>query len=168
MIDNDTLHSSSRLYAPIVDLSGELRDFALTTIAKFQSAGLLKLDHNQATCRFPMHTKIINNRAIRTKKLKVRSGIQERLPRGIIAHRLAVFDVRALCAKFHDFAWASDFPLERLCISAMAYDNIVKDGKIIGRGSQEIASIPLPGIEHLEREPELQNVTYEIPRTIYV
>ncbi len=55
------------------------------------------------------------------------------------------FDASDLIAKYKDFEWTTDFPLERLCISELGLKDIVRNREVVGMGYRDIASVPLPG-----------------------
>lgn len=56
------------------------------------------------------------------------------------------FDASDLVQKYKDFEWATEFPLERLCISELGLKDFRKDGELIRTGYRDIASVPLPGV----------------------
>ena len=158
-----------RLYAPIIDHSGKLSAFARAIRERFLAADLLRSDDWEDPSAVPLHTKIIHNRSLKTKEVNTKPSIVSKLSgTGQVVYMLASFDVRALYEKFQTISWASDFALERLVLGSMHPRIMVKDDRITGRGFQEVASVPLPGFEHLEKEIELQDVTYVEPKLTFL
>ena len=76
--------------------------------------------------------------------------------------------MRSLYEDFQTFPWTSNFALERLSLSKLDLSDTVKDNRVIGRGFEEIASVPLPGFDYLEKQDELEGVTYVRPEIIFV
>lgn len=56
------------------------------------------------------------------------------------------FDASDLHAKYEDFSWTEEFPLEKLCISEMGPKDFLRDGKVVRPGYRDIACVPLPGV----------------------
>ena len=166
--ENHTLHDCRRLYAPIFETTGRLLDFAKTIREAFLSAKLMVFTNLQRGHELHMHTKIIHNRVIRSKQLNTKPSIIRNLPVGAFAFRQASWDLRELYDKFQNYTWASEYPLERLTISGARPMHIVRGGVVIGRGFEELMSIPLPGVQHLTEDPYLQGVTYERPEKIFI
>ena len=83
-------------------------------------------------------------------------------------YRQASWDLRGLYNKFQNLTWASEYPLERLAITEIRPMHIIRGGVVIGRGYEELMSIPLPGTQELTEDPHLQGVTYERPETIFI
>ena len=154
-----TLSYCRRLHVPVADHSGFLLPFLLAVRQKFLSASFLKLDTLQDPTYIPLHSKLIDHRFVRSRELNTKS-VSSAKSGGRPVYRKSSFDVRGLHHNFKAFAFTSTFALERLCITGTHHMNIVKEGRVIGRGSEEVASVPLPGIDHLEEQPELTNVTY--------
>lgn len=167
---NSSLHDCRRLYAPIVDHTGILPEFTQAIRKQFAAAGLIAVDPRLPfeAGPPPLQTKIIHNRNLQLRTANTKPSVISQLSQGQVAYRLASFDVRDLYSKFKDVTWAANFALERLSLSLIGSRDIVKDGRIIGRGFQETASVPLPGVKRLEAEPELQGVEYVRPRAIFL
>lgn len=70
------------------------------------------------------------------------------------------FDASDLVAKYRDFKWIIDFPLERLCISELGVKHIVRNGEVVGTGYHDIASVPLPGSVSSGAPDRKSNDTY--------
>ena len=83
-------------------------------------------------------------------------------------NRQATYDLGDFYDKFKDFSWTTEFALERLAIQSVHAYDMFKDSELISRGATELASIPLPGINHLEQEPELLGVTYVDRKAILI
>lgn len=166
---NKALNDCRRLYMPLTDHSGFLLPFILAVRQRFLSASFLKLDNLQGKNSgfIPLHSKLIHHRSLRSKELNPKPRLLAK-SEGRPVYRQASFDVRALYDKFKAFEFTSTFALERLCITGIHPRNIVKEGRVIGRGSEEVASVPLPGVNHLEEQPELKNVTYVDTGTTFV
>ena len=168
LVHLDILHSCTRLYVPIVDHTGLLSDFTQAIRTQLLSAGLMVVDRRQKVPLEPgpppLQTRIIHNRRLQTRIVNENPSLLSRLPDGQVVYRLATFDLREFYNKFKDVMWAANFPLERLCLSELNSCDIVKDGILIGRGCREMASVPLPGVQRLGTEPELQGVEYVQPR----
>ena len=135
---------------------------------KFLSASVIKLNLLQGRSGIPMHTKITHTRLVRSKLRNTKPSVVRRLSKDAICNTQASFDVRDLYVRFQNISWASDFPLERFTIGEIHTYDIVKNSEVIGRGSPEIANVPLPGIECLETEPELQDVAYIKSRRLFL
>ena len=166
---NKTLSDCRRLYLPLSDHLGFLLQLILAVREKFLSARLLKLDNLQGRdlAYIPLHSKLIHHRSLRSRELKQNPRLLAR-SEGRPVYRQASFDVRGLYDKFKAHDFTATFALERLCVTGIHTMNIVKEGSVIGRGSEEVASVPLPGIDHLEEQPELKNVTYVDTGTTFV
>ncbi|KAG6991349.1 hypothetical protein G7Y79_00053g088320 [Physcia stellaris] len=161
LVHNDVLHDCRRLYAPVHDHSGKLSDFMLSVKEVFLSAGLMVRRKNEDTPRAKLHTRIIGNKRVRTKVPNQSAHIRRKLAgTEATVTTLASWDLRELYDKYRNFSWAADFALERLSIVDIHAGDIWKDGRVIGRGSQEFASVPLPGITYIGEQSALQNVTY--------
>ena len=115
-----------------------------------------------------MHTAILQNKRVKSKAFNTSPKLNARLPEGVRRNLLKSYDLREFDNKFRNLTRAADFALERLSIFEVHPQNIIKDGRVIGRGHEEVASIPLPSIEHLEQEPELQGVTYVRPQWVFL
>lgn len=169
LVHNDVLHDCRRLYAPVHDHSGKLSDFMLSVRERFLSAGLMRRPKNEGTSRAMLHTRIIGNRLVRSKMPNMSAHIRRKVAgTDATVLRLASWDLRELYDKYRNFSWAADFALERLSIVDIHAQDIWKDGRVIGRGSQEFASVPLPGITYLGEQSALQNVTYSRPPLVFV
>ena len=168
LVHNDVLHDCRRLYAPVHDHSGKLSDFMLSVKGRFLSAGLMVNVKGEDTPRAILHTRIIQNKLVRTKIPNNSAHIRRKLAgTEATVTRLASWDLRELYDKYRNFSWAADFALERLSILDVHAQDIWKDGRLIGRGSQEFASVPLPGITYLGEQSALQNVTLsQLPRPL--
>lgn len=158
---NRVLHACNRLYVPVTDHLGILQPFFLALREKFLSARFLKINVQQGRhpTHMPLHSKLIYNRSLRTRELNRKPSIVKK-SEGRAVYRSATFDVRGLYDKFKTLDFTSTFALERLCITGIHTMDIVKDGRVIGRGCEEVASVSLPGIDRLEEQIELKDVTY--------
>ena len=58
----------------------------------------------------------------------------------------AKFDGSDLYPRYKDFAWTTEFPLERICISELGLKDFRKNGKLVRTGYRDIACAPLPGV----------------------
>lgn len=169
IIDNHVLHDCRRLHALIIDHTGILGAFAETIREKFVSADLIRIPYWVHSSRLPLHTNILDSKRLQTKVVNQKPSIVSKLSNsGQFVYRLASFDLRPLYPKFQTISWTSDFPLARLSLTEMTPFDMIKDGRKIGRGYREVASVPLPGIEQLEEEPELRDVTYVKPKVIHI
>ena len=162
LTQNGNLIKCARLYAPVIDHTNRLGSFIQIVQEKFLSANVMAVTKYQPEPKPLFHTSVINNKTLRSKNCNNAPHIQRKLSgTGLTATRLASWDVRDLYAKYRDNTWAADFPLQRLCITEVRSMDICKDGEIIGRGCPELASVPLPGIKHLEQDAALEDVTYK-------
>lgn len=154
---------TGRLFAPVIDHTGLLSAFVRAVHAEFISAGFAKLRSfgRSDGMSIPLDVKLMD-----TAKLSVKeenntpSGVVRRLPEDFVLLKKARFDVRDFYAKFQIMTWASNFALERLCIGGTKEFEIIKDGRLIDRGYEEIASVLLPGIGQLKAGPFLKDVEY--------
>lgn len=171
LVHHDVLHDCRRLYAPVHDHSGNLSEFMLSLMRIFLSAGLM-VPSDRERERGPqaqLHTRIIQNKLVRTKNINTSAHIRRKLAgTDITVTYLASWDLRNLYDKYRNFTWAADFALERLSIVDIHTNDIWKDGRVIGRGSEEFASVPMPGIMHIGEQSALQNVTYKRGQVVYV
>lgn len=151
-----------RLYAPVVDHTGLLSAFVRAVRAEFISAGFakLRLIDRSRQVPIPLHVKLIGNVKLNVKEVNRKPSIQSRLPKDFVLFKTARFDMREFCNRFQNMTWASDFALERLCIGGLKRFEIIKDGRSIDHGFEEIASVPLPGINQLDEDPFLKDVEY--------
>ena len=171
LLHNNSLHDCRRLYAPVIDHSSTRAVAAYRRAVKhrFLDAGLMALNgRERSSTAAPMYTAILQNKRVKSKAFNTSPKLNARLPEGVRRNLLKSYDLRESYNKFRNLTWAADFALERLSIVDVHPPNIIKDGRVTGRGHEEIASIPLPGIEHLEQEPELQGVTYVRPQWVFL
>ena len=167
LVHHDVLHDCRRLYAPVHDHSGKLSQFMLSLMERFLSAGLMVRSQREGVPL--LHTQIIQSKRVRTKIPNESAHIRRKLAgTDATVYKLASWDLRDLYHKFQNFTWAADFALERLSIVEIHAKDIWKDGRLIGRGSKEVASVPLPGIKRLGEQSALQNVTYKRSPQIFV
>ena len=160
-VSDEILQSCRRLYAPVTVHAGNLPAFAKAVMERFSSAGLVRHDRVNGNPEMQLSTKLIYNSLIRSKKeISAAPWVLSRLPPGYVINKQAAYDLRGFYDKFKDFTWTTEFALERLSIQSVHFYDMFKDSEFIGRGASELASIPLPGIKHLEQESELLGVTY--------
>lgn len=78
----------------------------------------------------------------------VRSDVLSEKPtlRGLKPNRSPVFDASDLHAKYKNYPWTTEFPLERMCISELGLRVVWKGGKVIRTAFHDIANVPLPGV----------------------
>ena len=158
LVHHDVLHDCRR--APVHDHSEKLSQFMLSLMERFLSAGLMVRSQREGVPL--LHTQIIQSKRVRTKIPNDSAHIRRKLAgTDATVYKLASWDLRDVYDKYRDFSRAADFDLERLSIVEIHAKDIWKDGRVIGRGSLEVASVPLPGIKHLEEQPALKNVTYK-------
>lgn len=168
MAHSDHLHNCQRLYIPVIDHGGRLRAFVQEIRSRFISAGLMVLTHGDRLKCVNMHFMILGNKSFKSTTVKTKPSVRQKLRENQVQNRLAGFDVRSLYEDYQTFPWTSSFALERLSLSTLDLADMVKDNHIIGRGFEEIASVPLPGIDYLEKQEEPEGVTYVRPEIIFV
>ncbi|KAG6999556.1 hypothetical protein G7Y79_00034g069790 [Physcia stellaris] len=149
-----------RLYAPVVDSTELLASFVHAVRSEFASAGFVKLRPYDLRTPVPLHVQILGNNRLWTKEANAKPSILRKLPKEFVLFRKARFDIGDFYTKFQNMTWASEFPLERLCIGGMQRFDIIKDGRSIDRGYEELASVPLPGIKQSEEDPFLKHTEY--------
>lgn len=163
---NKSLHDCRRLYAPVIDhpSTSAVTAYTRAVMDRFLDAELMVLEKRERSRPMtPMQATIIQNKRVKCKAVNQSPRLNARLPDNERRNSLMSYDLRDFYDKFQSLTRAANFALERLSIFVVHPCNIVKEGRVIGRGHEEVASIPLPGIEHLEQDPELQGVTY-VPR----
>lgn len=157
---NQPPSKACRLYAPVVDPTELLSAFVHAVRAEFVSAGFAKLRSYDLRTPIPLHVRILGNSTLFAKEAKDKPSILRRLPKDFVLFKKARFDAGDFYTKFQNMTWASDFALERLCIGGMKRFDIIKDGRSIDQGYEEIASVPLPGIKQSEEDPFLKHTEY--------
>ena len=163
------LKNSNHLHAPVIDHTGRLSSFIQIIQGKFISAKLMVKTLREGVPKPILQTSVIGNKMVRSTAENRAPHIQRRLSgTGVTVKQLASWDLRNLYNKYRDHTWAENFPLQRLTIAEVKSRDIWKYGEIIGRGCPELASVPLPGIKHLEQDAALEDVTYEGYERIFV
>lgn len=163
------LQNSSYLHAPVIDHTRRLYSFIQIVQRKFISAKLMVKPWHERVPKPILQTSVIGNKMVRSKTENRSPHVQRRLSgTGVTLKQLPSWDLRNLYNKYRDDTWAENFPLQRLYIAEVRSFDIWKDGEIIGRGCPELASVPLPGIKHLEQDPALEDVTYKDCERIFV
>lgn len=163
------LLASAYLYVSVMDHTRRLYAFIQNVQKKFISANLMVKSKREATPKPILHTPIIRNKMVRSRTENTSPHVQRQLKgTGMTVNRLGSWDLRNLYSKYRDHTWAANFALERLCIAEVKSMEMWKDGEIIGRGCPELASVPLPGIKHLEQEAALTNITYKDFERIFI
>lgn len=122
------------------DVKGDRRwieQFKLIVSKIFQDADLIRLSSPMSR---PLCLKLMTTKYLRTDEPNTKPTLK-----GRNAFLQPSFDASDLFAKYRDFKWTTDFPLERLCISELGLKDIVRNGEVVGMGYRDIASVPLPG-----------------------
>ena len=162
LLMHNYLQNCSYLHAPVIDHTRRLSSFIQIVQGKFIAAKLMVQTRRERVPKPILQASVIGNKMVRSKTEICSPHIQRRLSgTSITLKGLPSWDLRYLYNKYRDHIWAENFPLQRLHIAEIKSLNIWKDGKIIGRGCPELASVPLPGIKHLEQDTALEDVTYE-------
>ena len=154
------LSKTCSLYASVDDHTDLLSAFVDAIRDEFVSAGFVKLRSRDLRRPVPLHVQILGNNRLLVKEANDKPSILRRLPKGYVHFKKARFDVGDFYTKFQNMTWASDFTLGRLCIGGMKRFDIIKDGRSIDQGYEEIASVPLPGINQSEEDPFLKHTEY--------
>lgn len=110
--------------------------------------------------QIPLHTAIVNNRAIFSTIPNDKRGETTQLPNGEILHRKARFDLTELYEKHKNTVWATSIQLERLSICDLGVKNFIRGGKLVGRGYPEVHSVSLPGTAHFGQDNDMAEITY--------
>ena len=160
-----------RLYALVIDPHDIKAHFCDAIRENFLATRLRKLNDQQSSKDYKsaMHTKIVNNaRLFSTTKIIQPSIMTHYRQRGeVIAYARLKCDVQEFYFKYKDFTWAHDFQLERLAISEIRQQYFVRDGRVVGRGYRDVASVPLPGAPDVDLEANMEGITYEPVKDIY-
>ena len=162
------LHDDHRLYIPVIDRGGGLRAFIQEIRSRFISSGLMVGIPIERLRPVPMHIMVLGNNCIRSKTVNTKPSVQRKLVKNKVLKLLAGFDLRNLYEDFRTFPWTHCFALERLSLSKMDLSDLLKDNRVIGRGFQEVACVPLPGIDRLEKQEELEGIIFVRPKIVYV
>lgn len=135
--DNKVLRSTKVLSCDFGETRPFLEQFRLIVSKVFQDADLMQVSYQMSK---PMILKVMSLTYQRTDLPNDKPTMK-----GRHFFLCPSFDASDLVAKYRDFKWTIDFPLERLCISELGLKDIVRNGEVVGTGYHDIASVPLPG-----------------------
>lgn len=131
------LSSAVGLRCHVKETKPSLGDFRFTVNDAFVAAGLMPAVKIRAQLS---DTTIMTTRFLRTDVINEKPNLRGK---GIL--RIPSFDASDLYPKYEDFAWTTEFPLERLCISELRLKDVWRKGKFITTAYRDIASVSFPG-----------------------
>ena len=164
------LSARQLLWAPVIDAVGMLPLFCHNIAKNFKRTGLLVICASQPDPEcldqpWPTYTPIIDTRRMR---IKLENFTPEMSTQRISRTSGLTYDITELYPKYCEFTWAKDVQLEKLSICKSGPRDIMREGKKVGEGYEEIASVPLPGAPSVSSGPELEGDTFGGQRKHYV
>ena len=147
------------LWAPVFDHANVLPKFCQIIVLSFWHAGLLRLSPDQQDrLKIPRkpYTTLISTRYLDGSEV---NNSPELVSEGSYRTIRPRFNATGLWREYFDFPWARNFQLEKLSICEMGLMHIYSQGKLVGSGYKEVASVPLPGASSVSTGPDLEGET---------
>ena len=156
------LAETDSLFALLKDPDGIIGKLLMTLRQRFADRGfVLPAQENEEEQIRHRHMEvcIMSNRGLYTKDLSRRG-------RGYPNEGLLRFNVEDFFQTFKEHVWAGDFQLEKLKISRTGMCDILRSGRVVGRGWRDLVSVTLPEAPCNTSNGYLKGISYrKTPKT---
>lgn len=160
---NLSLDNRIDLWAPVIDNRGILTPFCNAirrSLARVEFLTANLEDRSAADQILEPSVNIISTRWLSSNADNINPTL---VAAGVKRKMRPRFDATELYPKYRELTWASDVQLEKLSICRLGLRDIYKEGRLVGQGYKEIASVQLPGAPSVSSEPLLEGETFEPP-----